>query len=192
MTSYSSKRMTLARLSSLSLDVIAASANVWAIKPLLRKNVLLRKRTLRRVSRLGRATKIAMTEIMFVAVAGTVATVAVPIGDTSTVKTVHARTRESIAMDLVRCTRSVVMATVTTRITTAAADGMAETAVAKRTITNIVPIAVVVTPSSKATTSAYRSAQWKRGKVMATVTTATISVVATGTVATVVEKQTRI
>jgi len=31
----------------------------------------------------------------------------------------------------------------------------------------------------------------KRGKVMATVTTATISVVATGTVATVVQKQTR-
>ena len=85
MTSYSSKRMILARLSSLSLGVIVASANVWAIKPLLQKNVLLRKRTLRRVSRLGRATKIAMTEIMFVAVDGTGATVAVPIRGTSTV-----------------------------------------------------------------------------------------------------------
>jgi hypothetical protein len=77
--------MTLARLSSLSLGVIAASASVWAIKPLLQKNVLLRKRTLRRVSRLGRATKIAMTEIMFVAVDGTGAIVAVPIRGTSTV-----------------------------------------------------------------------------------------------------------
>ena len=143
------------------------------------------------MSRLGRVTKIAMTEIMFVAVPGTGATVAVPIRGTSTVKTVHARTRESIAMDLVRCTRSEAMATVTTRTTTAAADGMVATAVATRTITNIVPIAVVVTPFSKATTSAYRSAQWKCGKVMARVTTATISAVATGTAATVVQKQTR-
>jgi len=183
--------MILARLSSLSLGVIAASANVWAIKPLLQKNVLLRKRTLRRVSRLGRATKIAMTEIMFVAVDGTGATVAVPIRGTSTVKTVHARTRELIAMDLVRCTRLKAMATATTTTTIVAVVGMVETVADTKTLTIIAQIAAVVIPSSKATTPAYRSAKLKRGKVMATVTTATISVVATGTVATVVQKQTR-
>ena len=143
------------------------------------------------MSRLGRATKIAMTEIMFVAVDGTGATVAVPIRGTSTVKIVHARTRESIAMDLVRCTSSVAMATVMTRITTAAVDGMVETVADTKTRTSIAQIAAVMIPSSKATTPAYRSAKLKRGKVMATVTTATTSAVATGTVATVVQKQTR-
>jgi len=77
--------MIVVRLSSLSLVAIAAIANVWAINLLLQKNVLLRKRTPRRVSRLGRATKIAMTEIMFVAVTGIKVTAVVPIRGTSTV-----------------------------------------------------------------------------------------------------------
>ena len=76
--------MILARLSNLSLVVIVASAIARAINPIHQKNVLT-KRTLTRVSRLGKATKIAMTEIMFVAVDGTGATVAVPIRGTSTV-----------------------------------------------------------------------------------------------------------
>lgn len=94
-------------------------------------------------------------------------------------------------MDLVRCTRSEAMATAMTTTTIVAVVGMVETVADTKTLTNIAQIAAVVIPSSKATTPAYRSVKLKRGKVMVTVTTATTSAVATGTVATVVQKQTR-
>merc|ERR1719201_2998218 len=82
------------------------------------------------------------------------------------------------------------MATATTTTTIVAVVGMVETVADTKTLTIIAQIAAVVIPSSKATTPAYRSAKLKRGKVMATVTTATTSAVATGTVATVVQKLT--
>jgi len=94
-------------------------------------------------------------------------------------------------MDLVRYTRSVAMATATTTTTTVAAAGMVETVADTRTLTIIAQLVAAVIPSSKATTPVYRSAKLTRGKAMATVTTATINVVATGTVATVAQKQTR-
>ena len=171
--------------------MIAASAIVWATKLLSKKNALLTKRMLRRVSRLGRAMAIATTEITFVAVDGTGATVVVPTRATNTVWIVRARTRELIAMDLVRSTRSKVMVTATTATTIVAVAGMVETVADSRISTIIAQIAAVVTPSSKAITPAYPSAKSRRGKVMATVTTATTSAVATGTVVTVVQKQTK-
>lgn len=61
----------------------------------------------------------------------------------------------------------------------------------KKTITTIAQIAAAVIRSSKATIPAYLNVQLKRGKVMADVTTATISAAAIGTVVIVVPKQTR-
>merc|ERR1719482_454570 len=119
------------------------------------------------------------------------ATVAATITGISTAQTAHARTRESIATGLARCTCSGMMATVTTTTTTAAVAGMVEIVVVKKTITTTAQIAVAMTPSSKATTRAYLNVTSKHGKVMERVTTATTSVAAIGTVAIAVPKQTR-
>jgi hypothetical protein len=83
------------------------------------------------------------------------------------------------------------MAIATTTTTIVDAAGMAETVVANQTITITVHLAAVVTPTSLAVTPAYRNVRFKPGKVMAGVTTATITVVAIGTVATVVPKPIR-
>jgi len=184
--------MTPAQLWSLSLAVIAAIATAQATNMQRQKIALPRKRTLRHVSRPGKVTKIAMTGIMFVVADGMGATVAATITGISTAQTAHARTRESIATGLARCTCSGMMATATTTTTTAAVAGMVEIVVVKKTITTTAQIAVAMTPSSKATTRAYLNVKSKRGKVMERVTTATTSVAAIGTVAIAVPKQTRI
>ena len=183
--------MTLARLSSLSLAAIAPNASALATSPNRPKNVLPRRRTLRPVSRFGRETKIAMTGITFVVVAGTGVTVVVPIRGTSTARTAHARTRTSIVMVLVRCICSGAMATATTTTTIAAVAGMAVIVVDTKIITTIARIATAVTPFSKATTLVYANMKLTRGKVMAGATTATISAAAIGTAATAAPKQIR-
>ena len=83
------------------------------------------------------------------------------------------------------------MATATTTTITAAAAGMAEIVVDAKTITNTVQSAVVAIPFSKTIAPAYQNARPSPGKVMVRVTTATISVVAIGTAATVASKQIR-
>lgn len=184
-------RMTLAQHSSLSLAVIAAVATVQATNMRRQKSVLTRNLTRRHVSRNGKVTKIVMTGIMFAVADGTAAIVAATIMGSSSAQTAHARTRESIATDRVRCTCSGTMATATTTTITAAAAGMVEIVVAQETITITAQIAVAMTPSSKATTRAYLNVKSKHGKVMERVTTATTSVAAIGTVAIAVPKQTR-
>jgi len=83
------------------------------------------------------------------------------------------------------------MATATMATTTVAAAGMAETVADVIILIIFAQIVVVVTPSSKATTLASLNVQSKRGKVMADVTTATISAAAIGTVVIAAPKQTR-
>ena len=186
------KRTTRVRLSSLSLAAIATRAIAQATKNRSLKNVLPpRRQTLRLVSRPGRVTKIVTTEIMPAVAVGTEATVVAPIRGTSTVQTAHARTHGSIVTVLVRCSLSARMGSATTTTTTVVAAGMAETVADVPMITIFAQIVAVVTLISKATTLACRNVQFKRGKVMADVTTATISADAIGTVVIVAQKQTR-
>lgn len=190
--SCTAKQTIHAGPSSLSLAAIVAGASARATKSKSLKNVLPNpRRTLNRVSRPGKATKIATTGIMFVVADGTEAIVVAPRRATSSVKTAHARTHGSTATDLVRCTLSGRMVTAMTTTTTVAAAGMAETVVDVTIVTIFARIVAVAIPSSRATTLVYRNVQLKRGKAMADVTTATISAAVIGTVETVALKQTR-
>merc|ERR1712151_1164339 len=83
------------------------------------------------------------------------------------------------------------MATATTRTTTAAAFGMVVTVVGTKTITIIAQIAVVATPTSQGNATAFLNVTLRPGKVTGDVMTVTINAVVIGTVATAAPKQTR-